>query len=65
VDIAEGVAGRGVKVSVGVLVTVSLGCGVNDGIAEGKTTCVAAGTQAFKKRKTTKTNQQTFFIAGL
>jgi hypothetical protein len=57
--------GVGVTLEVGVTVwvCVSLGFGVTDGAAEGKISCVAAGTQAFKRR--ISRNRKQFFIVRL
>ena len=50
VKVAAGVTGDGVNVNVGVMVRVSVGCGVVEAVAEGSTTCVVAGAQACKRR---------------
>ena len=61
VEVAEGMTGDGVNVNVGVMVRVSVGCGVVEAVAEGSTTCVVAGAQACKRR-IIKKNEKCFIV---
>ena len=64
-NVAEGVTGDAVEVNVGVLVGVSLGAGVRDGVIEGIDTLAAVpvGAQALRRRRIR--NREIFFIVCL